>query len=297
MSDDPAPNPPDRDQRRAPSRLHPEALLLDQLTDQLERTRDLLTGSPEEAAERALNALGGQAEAEARIAADLATRVPLAQPARFLEAHRLTMGALEVLDREGSRNPPIPRLGPLRPLAEVAVEFVSDYIVQSFAKSVAGRLRTLYTRREVQCPRGTPERRMLAGARVEAERIATGFSGGGPAAPLLVAAGAAVPLLASVSQWLGAIDITSRLVLGAAVAALFVLFFVLSWVLLRGAAVAHRRSRLIMQRPLAALWETIGHAGNPPHDESVTFALVAVVLTATVWFVLPAVGAAVFVFA
>ncbi|MGI8927243.1 MAG: hypothetical protein ACR2HN_11455, partial [Tepidiformaceae bacterium] len=91
-------------------------------------------------------------------------------------------------------------------------------------------------------------------------------------------------------QLVGAIDITSRGVLGGALAALFVLFFLLSSVLLRGAAVAHRRSRLIMQRPLAALWETLGHAGNPPEDESKTFATVAVVLTAVIWFIIPAVA-------
>ena len=52
---------------------------------------------------------------------------------------------------------------------------------------------------------------------------------------------------------------------------------------------AHRRSRMIMAAPLAALWETIGHCGTPPEDDSRTFALVALVLTGLVWFALPAV--------
>jgi hypothetical protein len=46
-----------------------------------------------------------------------------------------------------------------------------------------------------------------------------------------------------------------------------------------------------MQQPLAALWETIGHAGMPPEDDSVMIASGALVLAALVWFVLP-VGAA-----
>ena len=62
--------------------------------------------------------------------------------------------------------------------------------------------------------------------------------------------------------------------------------------LLRGAAIARRRCRLVMQRPLAALWETVGHAGNPPEDDSVLFGTLAVVLTALLWFVLPGLAAA-----
>lgn len=280
--------PPDENRR-------PDELLLDQLTEQLDRTRRLLTGSPEAAAEAALARAGAEQEAEARITAELAFREPLAEPDRFPEAHRVVMGALEVLDREGSRNPRVPNLGPLTAVAEAAVELVAEYIVRSYAGSIAGRLRDLYTRREARSVPGTPERRMLAGARVEATRIASGLGGRNPVAPLLLIGGAAVPVLASLSQWVGAVDVTSAPVLWTGVAALFVLFFALSWVLLRGAAVARRRSRLIMQHPLAALWETIGHAGEPPKDDAATFAIVAIALTAIVWIVLPAAVAALLV--
>lgn len=282
---------PPEDSRR------PDELLLDQLTEQLDRTRRLLTGSPEAAAEAALARAGAEHEAEARITAQLAFREPLAQPDRFPEAHRVVMGALEVLDREGSRNPRVPSLGPLTAVAEAGVEFVAEYIVQSYAGSIAARLRGLYTRREARSVPGSPERRMLAGARVEATRIATGLGGRNPVAPLLLIGGAAVPVLASLSQWAGAIDVTSPPVLWTGVAVLFVVFFALSWVLLRGAAVARRRSRLIMQQPLAALWETIGHAGEPPHDDAATFATAAIALTAVVWIVLPAAVAALLVWA
>ena len=120
-----------------------DVLFLDELTDQFDRTRALLTDSPEEVAARALARMGGDQVVEARIAAALAMRAPLAQPDRFPEAHRLVMRALEVLDREGARDPRVPRLGPLAPLVELAVEFVAGYIVGSFAGTVVARLRNL----------------------------------------------------------------------------------------------------------------------------------------------------------
>ncbi|MCL4243246.1 MAG: hypothetical protein KJ048_17995 [Dehalococcoidia bacterium] len=265
--------------------------LLDELTEQLERTRQLLTHSPEAAAEAALERFAGESEEEARIARDLAAAGPLAVPGRLLEAHRLVMRALEVLDREGARNVRVSRwFGPLRPLAEFGAEFVASYIVKAYAQDVAGSLRRLYARREAQSLPGSPERAGLARARVEADRLAPGFSGGGIGAPVLVAGGAAVPLAASVGQYLGAIDFLSRPVIGVGFGALFLLFLFLSSVLLSGAGLAHRRSRLIMSQPLAALWEVVGHAGEPPSDNSRMFATVAIVLTGLVWVVIPVAG-------
>lgn len=261
-------------------------LLLDELTDQLSRTRSLLRNSPEEVAEAALEAIGGQAEVEARIAAHLAASAPLAKPDRFPEAHRLAMRALEILDREGARDPGAPRLGVLKPIAEIAVEFVTEYITKSYAERVVSRLRNLYARREAQCQAGTPARRELARARMDLERVAPGFGGGSPLAPLL-AAGASVSVLASAFQYLGAIDFGNRTVLTVVMGLLAVMFFLVSSVLLRGAAVARRRCRLIMRKPLAALWETIGYAGNLPNDNSRDFATAAIALNALVWLVVP----------
>lgn len=264
--------------------------LLDDLTEQLERTRRLLTGSPAAAAEQALARIGGDAAFEARIAVELAEGAPLAQPARFLEAHRLVMRALELLDREGDRTSRSSRLGPLSRPADMLIELVAGYITSRYAASVMSRLRTLYGRREAQCPPEAPERRMLARARVDADRLAPGY-GGGVRLPTLLVGGATLGWL---SQMVSTIEFGNLVVQLALVGVLFVLFFALSWVLLRGAAVAHHSSRLIMRRPLAALWETIGHCGNPPRDNSQTFATVAIALTALAWFVLPAVAAALF---
>jgi len=50
---------------------------------------------------------------------------------------------------------------------------------------------------------------------------------------------------------------------------------------------AHRRMRLALRIPLAALWETVGSCGKPPRDDSMAFAYSAVALTALGWIVLP----------
>jgi len=271
--------------------------ILDDLSEQLDRTRRLLTSSPDAAAEAALSRFAGEAEVEARIAADLASIGTLAAPERFDEAHRLAMRALEVLDREGFRDPPVSsRYGPLRPLARIGAEFVARYIVKGYASDSVDSLRRLYARREAQSPVGTPERQVLARARVETDRLAAGFTGGGIGAPALVVGGAAVPVLASASQYFGAVDFLSRPVLLSGFLVMFVLFGLLSSILFAGSAVAHRRCRLIMRQPLAALWEVIGHAGEPPTDNSRLFAALAILLSAVVWVVLPAAGIAAYVF-
>jgi hypothetical protein len=275
-------------------RLRPGGLILDELTEQLDRTRRLLADSPEGAAEAALSRLHEE-EAERRIAAGMAERAPLAEPERFPEAHRLAIHALEILDREGSRDPKVWRLGPFTGLAQVVVEFVAEYLVKSFASDIVGRLRSLYARREAQCVPATPERRMLARSRMEMDRLAPGFNGGGIGAPILIVGGLLVPALASLSNYLGAIDFTNRRIVLGGLFLLFIVALSLSSAVLRGAAVAHRRSQLIMGQPLAALWETLGNAGTPPEDDSVLFASIAVLVTALVWFVLPAAAAIVYV--
>jgi hypothetical protein len=62
----------------------------------------------------------------------------------------------------------------------------------------------------------------------------------------------------------------------------------LSWVLLRGSALASNRIQLSARAPLEAVWEDIGHCGRPPKDRSRTFAVVAISVTIGVWVVLPA---------
>ena len=279
--------PDDRPPPQPTDSRRPDELLLDELTDQLDRTRQLLTGSPAHAAERALGRIGGVSEADARFASELALSAPLAAPDRFAEAHRLVMRGVEILDRDGFRDPPVVAIGPLRAISKPAVEFVARFIVRSYTKGIVDDLRKLYSQRESQALPRSPERSALARARLDVERLSPSYSGGGIGAPLLLAVGAAIPALASLGQQLGAIDLSARWVL-AGVAVPLLLFGMLSWLLLRGAAVARHRSQLIMRRPIAALWETVGRAGDPREDDSIMFATIAIALTALVWFALPA---------
>lgn len=109
-------------------------------------------------------------------------------------------------------------------MAEIGAEYVADYIVKGFANNAANAMRRLYTRREPQAARGTPERVMLAQARVEMDRVAPGFAGGGLGTPALIAGGATVPLLASAAQFFGGINFLARPVLVTLVAVLVLLF-------------------------------------------------------------------------
>jgi len=51
---------------------------------------------------------------------------------------------------------------------------------------------------------------------------------------------------------------------------------------------ARRRIKLTVERPVAALWETIGRAGTPPEDQSRAFATYGILLTALSWLLVPA---------
>jgi hypothetical protein len=61
----------------------------------------------------------------------------------------------------------------------------------------------------------------------------------------------------------------------------------LSWIVLRGTALASSRIHLSIREPLRAVWDDIGHCGEPPKDGCRTFAIVAIVLMTGVWIVLP----------
>ena len=59
------------------------------------------------------------------------------------------------------------------------------------------------------------------------------------------------------------------------------------WCILKAAAIARRRTRIALDQPLHALWETIGSAGHPPKDQSRQFATYAVILLIVAWIVVP----------
>ncbi|MEX2081281.1 MAG: hypothetical protein WEC33_06665, partial [Dehalococcoidia bacterium] len=112
------------------------------------------------------------------------------------------------------------------------------------------------------------------------------FTGGGRAGILLLAGGFAIPALASAANTFGSIPLSVAFFVVVLAAAIPVAF-VASFVLLRGAAMAHRRSTLVMAAPLAALWQTIGNCGDPPTDDADLFATVALVFTVLFWLAIP----------
>jgi hypothetical protein len=270
------------------------SLLLDDLAAQLNRFR-LLPGGSEADAERVLAGLTPASAREREATKELADRQILAHPDRFEDAHHLLVKALEVFDRHGWRAPRLPRwLGPLRPLAVVGVEQVTRVIVRSYAREISSSLRRLYARREAQCGFEQPERRPLARARIAMTRLAPDFGGAGGGLPRFLVGGAVFSGLVSAARQVSGLSSGGALVwFGLGVAAA-IIFAAVAWIILQGAAVAHRRAQLILHEPLEALWETIGAAGEPPRDDSMTFATVGIVLTAVAWFVTPAVVAAVF---
>lgn len=298
MNADPQDEPPVREQlaeqlERARERISESPdLVRSGIAEQVDRTLALLQGDGEAAAAQVLSRIGGSMEVEARIARELLIEVPMADPLAFGPAHRRAIRALEILDRDGTRDPKLPRLGPLKPLAEEGVEFVAEYIVKSYAATVATRLRDLYARREPQCPPNTQERALFRGARVEMERLTPGFSGGGRGVPLLLVGGISAPIAATSARYFGAIEWTSQWVWLGLTGLAFLLLIAATSVLFAGTAVAHRRCQLIMRETLMELYAAIGNCGNPPKDQGLTIATVGVVLTVICWIILPA-GAAV----
>jgi hypothetical protein len=103
--------------------------------------------------------------------------------------------------------------------------------------------------------------------------------------PTFVIGGAAVPVVASIGRAAGVfrepVWATVIGVVGLVVALL------VSWVILRGAAMASRRIRLATDAPARQLWTSIGWCGRPPRGQVRTFVIVAVSLTLGAWIVVP----------
>lgn len=262
------------------------ALKLDELRSRLDQFR-LLYASDEAATDRMLNELGGQGRVEREMLGELATARPLARPDRMAEAHAVAMHALEVLARNGSRPPSQLRAGPFTPVARFLVQQVIRFIVRTHQNHVIDAVRDLYTRRVAWVPTGDPARITLVRARLDAERASDAYKQKPGGIPTFLVGGAAVSSISQVVR--GGVSAAAGSSAGAIVAVVvtFVLLAVSSWVILRGAAVARRRIRLTLDRPLAALWETIGWCGHPPKDPARSFALVAIALTVAGWVILP----------
>jgi hypothetical protein len=263
-------------------------LVLDELGDQLERFR-LLRKSDEAATDAVLDELGATSTVDRDIVLQLSATRTFGTPERFDEAHALAMRSLEVLDRNGARPAQPPGwLGPLRPVAAWLIQLVCRFIVRNHQAKLVDNIADLYERRIAWSDRGDPDRRRLLVAARDVRRVAETFRSNPVGIPTFLLGGAVVSGIGSLLR--GAVDaaLGNEAAAYVGVAAVTVLFAGLAWVIVRGAAVARRRIRLTTDRPMAALWETIGRAGNPPKDQARTFALYGIALTALSWLVVPA---------
>lgn len=262
-------------------------LTLDDLTDRIDALRVLRADNPEEAG-KLLEQIGGRGKPEQDIVDQQAKAAPLWLPERFPEAHRLMIRGLEVLDRNGARNAKMPRLGPLKPVAEWAVQQVTRFIVKSHQNKLVDRIRKLYERREANSVWGSAEHVMLRRARINMVQVEQGFKGKALGLPTFLLGGAFFSsAIGAIGQVVGnAISSKIGVIVFTVVAGL--LLAGLSWVVLFSAAVARRRIRLSVDAPLKALYETIGACGDPPRDDSTTFAVFAIIFLVLAWIVVPA---------
>jgi hypothetical protein len=260
--------------------------ILDRVDDPIERL-ELLAGD-EHAIADFLDELDVRSPREREMLTELARTTPLAEPGRFEVSHRRAIAALETLGRHGYHGSRAGQsLGPLRNVVRWAVQLVARYIVVSYLRDVSGEMRNLYWLREMQTPRGTPAHTMFARARHEAEGLKEIFKRRTIGVPSFVIGGLALPLLATIFRAADGFAFASwwvALLVGLAGALIGV---AISWITLRGTAMASRRIRLTAAEPLDRLWTAVGHCRRPPRDQSRTFAIVAIVLTLGVWIVLP----------
>lgn len=265
-------------------------LVLDELAERLDRFA-ALRDTDSAAADAVLDELGATSDVDRDIVVQLAGQAPLAYPERFVEAHALAMRALEVLDRNGARRVRVrtPQgLGILRPPAEFVVQLVTRIIVRSYQGTVIDRLRDLYARRLAWCAPADPSRMTLVRARLDTQRATSAYKHKNTGIPTFLVGGVAASSIGSLLRGAGAAAGGSVVAAVVATALIFALLAAASWAILRGAAVARRRIRLTVERPLAALYETIGLCGLPPRDNARLVALYAILLTFVAGLVVPA---------
>jgi hypothetical protein len=252
----------------------------------LERLR-LLAGD-DDAIASFLDELDVRSPRERQMLAELARAGPLAHPDRFDADHRRLIEALESLRRHGfhgSRSGT--SLGPFRPVVRWLVELVARYLVVSYVKTVVTQMRNLYWARELESESSSRELKLLRPARFDATALVEIMSSREIGVPSFVIAGLLLPLAATIWRLMSGFRFDTweaAFVAGAIGVAVGV---GLSWIVLRGCALASARIRLSVREPLAVVWEDVGWCGRPPRDGVRTFAIVAVVLMVGVWIVLP----------
>ena len=222
--------------------------------------------------------LGATSDVDGDIVLELSSVWPLGHPDRFEEAHMLVVRALEVLDRNGARgvktHAPI---GPLNHVAGFLIQLVTRFIVRQHLRRQAQHIHWLYVRREANTNIDNPFRNKLRRARIEAERLVPTFNTNPLGVPTFIFGGAVLSWLLGTLYVLIAALMTWYWQAIAAVL-VSVIAGIASWIVVRGAATARHRITLTTDRPIRALYETIGRCGEPPRDDSIVFIVVALVL-------------------
>lgn len=252
-------------------------LVLDEIEERFSAFQ-LVRKTDADAKASALAELGASSEVDGDIILELSSVWPLGHPDRFDKAHMLVVRALEVLDRNGARGVTVHApIGPLRPVAGFLVQLVTRFIVRQHLKRQIQHIHWLYVRREANTELDNPFRNNLRRARIEAARLEPTFGTNPLGVPTFIFGGAALSwvlgslqvLIAGLNTWYWQ-----------ALAALFVSIIagIASWTVVRGAATARQRITLTTDRPIRALYETVGRCGDPPGDDSRIFIVVALVL-------------------
>lgn len=264
-----------------------QPLLVDQLSERLERFR-ILYDRDDATTDEMLAELGGSGRVEREMLRELAATRVLRSPDRVPEAHQVVMRALEVLSRNGSRPPSQLRpLGPLTRIARYLVQQVIRYVVRRHQRQVVESLRDLYSRRLGWVPAGHAARSVLLKARLDVERATPAYEKKVIGVPAFLLGGAVVSSMTQGLRSGASAAAGSRVGVAVALSVAFAVTAASSWVILQGAAVARRRIKLSLDRPLAALWETIGWCGSPPRDTSSLVAAIAIALTVAGWLLIP----------
>ena len=258
--------------------------LLEEIDNPIERLK--LLSEDDEGMARYLDALEVTGPRERVMVKEIARTRPLAKPERFPTDHRQTVEALESLSRHGYKGTTAGRkLGPAGPAAAYGVQLVARYLVVSHIKNTSTTLRNLYGLREIQALPGSPERRELRRARMDADRMVDALRTRANGLPTFIFGAAALPVLASLGRVTGVLESGVWATVIGVVGMILALVF--SWLILRGAAMASRRIRLATTTPLKFLWESIGWCGDPPKAQTRTFVIVAVGLTLAAWIIVP----------
>jgi hypothetical protein len=261
-------------------------LLLDEFSEKLAAFQALRKTDSKQADEL-LSTLGASDEVDHDIVLELSSRAPLGHPDRFPEAHSMAVRALEVLDRNGPRPVRMSGLGIFNPVAAFLVQQVASFIVRTHQAAVAEEMLLLYARREANCLPNEPSRHMLWRARRDMEQVTPGLKRNAVGVPTFLLGGAVFSTLMSLLQRSTTAALHSLLGRIVATIILSLIMVGVAWVILRGAAVARRRTQLTLDKPINALWQTIGRAGTPPRDPSRMIALIAIVLALLPWLLIP----------